>query len=171
MRHQRLFLFLFFTTASFCCGADLVVNLRRDAQACAAAWNRRDFKMVVSYLPERLYPNGRARVEAVKEIEDGLSSAGDPAFHVSIGTIKKARKYRKLYAAIVPISATLDWPGLRTTDDSYLLAVSSNEGQSWQFLPLYEETQRDIDKFFPEFEGKILIPQSPAPATQIVIPD
>jgi hypothetical protein len=148
----------------------MAVNLRRDAEACVAASNRRDLNTVASYLPERVYPDRHARYAAVKEIESDLASLYDPSFRVSLGTLQKPRRYRNLYATILPVVVVVEWSSARMTENSYLLAVSQNGGQSWKFLPLYEVQQHDVDRFFPEFERKIQVPQSLPPVTQILIP-
>jgi hypothetical protein len=147
--------------------------LLRDANRCANAWNRGDYPLFVSFLTDRVVTDTATRDSTLNSINDSFShmdSVGLKTLHVSLGKIDTPRKYGDLYASILPIAAVLEGSGQRVAAQSAILAVSQN-GESWRFLPLYKVPQQSLDKSFPEFERRLLIPVFPPPVTSAMVPN
>lgn len=147
--------------------------LLRDAIRCVDAWNRGDYPLFVSFLTDRVITDAATRDSALNSINDSFSymdSVGLKTLHVSLGKFDTPRKYGDLYASILPIAAVLEGSGQRVAAQSAVLAVSQ-DGESWRFLPLYKLPQQSLDKFFPEFDKRLLIPVFPPPVTSAMVPN
>lgn len=165
---MRKFLLLlgFFLAATAMPAADLRPGIKRDAAKCAAAWQRNDYEGVLAFLPPRVIQQSGGRAAALKKIKNQFSLARDYGVErMDFTTGKPAipRLLGKWLTSLVPLTVVLHRPPIDVTQETYLLALSNDQGKRWFFVPLYHTSQAKLNAWFPEFAGKIVIPLDPEP--------
>jgi hypothetical protein len=70
--------------------------------------------------------------------------------------------------AILPVTAILHGAHLELTQQTRVLALSSDGGKRWHFLLLYQVTPADLKTWFPELAGKIALPADPPPQMDVI---
>ena len=146
--------------------ADPILVLKREAGKCALAWQRQDFTGIISYLPPRVVVQSGGRAALLRELKDQFAQAkslGVEKMEARPGRPSTPRQIGPWLTSLVPATAVLHGPHLDLTQRTQVLAISTDQGKRWFFLLLYQITQADLNKWFPEFAGKIIIPDEPAP--------
>lgn len=141
--------------------ADALTTLMLDASKCADAWNREDYPAFVACLSDRIVADAATREAALVEIKNYfgyLENAGLKTLRVSVGEPKDVVRGAALQGAILPIVAELEGPDAKLTAPSSILGVSKDQGKSWKFAVLFKVSQPMLDRLYPEFQGKLVIP-------------
>jgi hypothetical protein len=66
--------------------------------------------------------------------------------------------------ALIPLTVVLHCAHLDLTQETHVLGLSADQGRHWYFVLLYQITQKDLNARFPEFAGKFVVPDDPAPS-------
>jgi len=151
--------------------ADVTAALKRETGKCAQIWQRQDIDGIVSYMPERVITKSGGRGAVARELTSQFAEArayGAQRVEVRPGKIPIPQSIGKWLACLIPVTAILHGPHLDLTQETHVLAVSIDKGRQWSFMVLYQTTQAELNSWFPEFKGKILVPVSPEPQVDIV---
>ena len=70
--------------------------------------------------------------------------------------------------SVIPATVVVHQTHLDLTQATHVLGVSSDQGAHWFFVPLYQATQAEVNAWFPEFAGKVLVPDDPMPEVEVV---
>jgi hypothetical protein len=153
------------------CAADTIPILKREAGKCALAWQRQDFEGMLAYLPPRVIARSGGRAAVLRELKDQFAQArslGVERMEALPGRAPMPRQFGSLLASIVPVTAVLHSIHLDLTQQTHVLAVSSDQGKRWFFVLLYQATQAELNAWFPEFGGRVVVPDDPAPQMDFV---
>ena len=151
--------------------ADTTSVLKREVGKCALAWQRQNLDGIISYLPPRVIAQSGGPAAVLRELKDQFAQAkslGVEKMEALPGRPSMPRQMGSWVTAIVPATAVLHGPHLDLTQQTHVLAVSADQGKHWFFLLLYQVTQADLNAWFPEFSGKIIVPSDPAPQMEFV---
>lgn len=145
--------------------------ISREAGKYARAWQRSDCEAILSYLPPRVIQQMGGRAAVLVELKDRLAQArewGATALEATPGQPSIPKQTGRWLASMLPTTAVVHGTHLDLTQQTHVLALSADRGKSWFFLVLYEVTQAELNTWFPEFRGKIVVPTPPAPQLKIV---
>jgi len=162
MKNLLLF-FLCIPLMALGAGFDPQKNLKRDATACADAWNRGAYETFVDCLSDRVVANAdqrKATLEGIKQAFGYMENLGLKTLSVGVETPKEFRVAGDLLTSIFPITAVLEGPDAKMTAQEFVLGVSRDRGANWKFVILFKVSQFQLDQKFPELEGKLEIPLS-----------
>ena len=151
--------------------ADAVPMLKREAAKCAAAWQRRDLDGIISYLPPRFIVQSGGRATVWRELREQFDQAralGAERMEARPGTPSTPRQIAPWLVSVLPVTAIMHGAHMDLTQQTHVLALSSDQGKHWFFILLYGMTQTDLNASFPELAGKIIIPTDPAPQADII---
>ncbi len=165
MFHLRLLFVLLFLPA-IASAADLRSAITREALKCAAAWQRNDYEGVLAYLPPQVIKQNGGKKAALKKIQNTFSLARDygvERMDFSPGQPATPKPQGKWLASLVPLSVVLHRTPVDVTQETHLLALSADQGKHWYLVPLYRTTQAKLNLWFPEFAGKVIVPNDPEP--------
>jgi hypothetical protein len=168
----RLLVLLFLLgRCSVCWAADPSSQLRHDAQYCVNAWNRQSYPLFVSCLSKRAVPDEKTRAWVLAQIKDSFTYSGVPidSIELSLGSFGQPRRYHALYACLFTVVAVIRGPFLKITDTSYVLGISENGGTLWRFIPLIQFEPAELNRLYPEFEGRITIPAEIPPSVEATL--
>lgn len=169
MRNFRLLFGLLFLP-SFLWGADLRPVIMREAGKCAAAWQRNDYESVLTYLPPQVIQKSGGRAAALKKIKSQFHLAkeyGVERMDFSPGQPAVPKPVGRWLVALVPLTVVLHRMPLDVTQATHLLGLSSDQGKRWFFVPLYQIGQTKLNAWFPEFSGKVIVPDDPQPEVNV----
>lgn len=145
--------------------------ISREAGKFVRAWQRSDCEVIVTYLPPRVVQQSGGRAAVLTELKDRFAQArewGATALEATPGQPSVPKQLGHWLASILPATAVVHGTHLDLTQQTHVLALSADRGKSWFFLVLYEVSQAELNAWFPEFRGKIVVPTPPAPQFKIV---
>ncbi len=155
-----------------CCAAvPLVAHGQRLATAVeqeAAKYSRavvaNDYEKVLSYTHERVIDTmGRKEAATVRAHEKGAPRGNESQRlrHIEdtkVGLAPDPQKIGPWTITVVPETLTLRMPGARAQQESFLLAISADEGKSWKFIDLGPLSEDQLFRIFPELKGQFRMP-------------
>jgi len=151
--------------------ADVSAILKREVGKCALAWQRGDCEGIVSYLPPKVISQSGGRAVVLRELKEQFAQArslGAERLEAIPGRLSAPKQVGSWLTSLVPITAVVHGAHLDLTQQSHVLAVSSDQGKRWFFMLLYQVTQAELNAWFPEFGGKVAVPEDPAPRMDLV---
>ena len=151
--------------------ADIPTILKREAGRCALAWQRGDCEGIVAYLPPKVIAKSGGHAAMLRELKDQFAQAralGAERFEALPGQPSPPRQIGLWLTALIPVTGILHGAHLDLTQQTYVLALSSDRGKHWYFLLLYQLAPADLNAWFPELARKIAIPPDPAPRMEMV---
>ena len=152
--------------------ADLRPVITREAGKCAAAWQRNDYEGVLGFLPPRVVQQNGGRKAALKKIKSTFNKAeeyGVQRMDFTAGQPTPPQTIGKWLTSLVPLTVVLHRMPLDVTQTTHLLALSSDQGKHWFFVPLYHTSQAKLNGWFPEFAGKIIVPAETEPKFEVAL--
>ena len=170
MRTLGLILLLVFLPAALL-AADLTPIIKREASKCASAWQRSDYEGIVSYLPPRVIQQMGGRVAVLRELKAQFAEAreyGVERMQATLGQPSTPKPLGQWLTSLIPLTAVLHRAHLDLTQQTHALGLSSDQGKHWFFVLLHDATQAEMNLWFPEFKGKLIIPVDPAPELEVV---
>jgi hypothetical protein len=151
--------------------ADWRTGMLREAGKYVQAWQRSDPRTIVAYLPARVVQQCGGRDAVLRELADEIAQArklGATELEATLGSPSALRQLGPWMASVLPVTALLRSTHLELTQKTHVLVLSSDRGKRWWFVLLYGVTQAELNAWFPEFHGRILVPSTPAPTMKIV---
>jgi hypothetical protein len=146
--------------------ADLRPVIKREAGKCAAAWEQNNYEAVLAFLPPQVIKRSGGRAAALKRIKSQYALAGEygvERIHFTSGQPTAPKVIGPWHTALVPLTAVLHRSPVDVTQATHLLALSADKGKRWYFVPLYNTTRQQLNAWFPELAGKLVIPVDPEP--------
>lgn len=151
--------------------ADWRTGMLREAGKYVRAWQRSDHRTIVAYLPARVVQQRGGREAILHELADDFAQAsnlGATELEAVLGQPSAPKQLGVWTTSILPVTAILRSARLELTQQTHVLALSSDRGKRWWFAVLYDVTQAELNAWFPEFHGQILVPSPPAPRMKIL---
>jgi hypothetical protein len=153
--------------ATAMCAGDLRSVIKREAGKCAAAWQRSDYDEMLAFLPPRVIQQSGGRAAMVREFKEQLAQAreyGIEQWDAIPGLPTPPKPIGWWLTSLIPVTVILHHAPLDLTLETHALGLSADQGKHWYFVPLFRVTQRELDTRFPEFAGKLIIPDDPEPS-------
>lgn len=150
---------------------DLRAGIRRDAARCAAAWQREDYAAIVSSMPPRVVQQLGGRTALTAELKGYFAEArkwGAERIEILPGQPSTPKPTGRWLTSLLPVTAVVHGAHAQLTQDTHVLALSSDQGKRWSFVPLYDVTAAELHTWFPEFKGKLAPPPTPTPRVKLV---
>jgi hypothetical protein len=152
-------------------GEDGGITLKREAGKCAAAWQRSDYEKIVAHLPARVIQQWGGRAAVLQQTKDQFAQArslGVQRMEAMVGKIPAPKRAGSWMSTVIPVTALLHGSHLDLTQQTHVLGVSPDLGKHWYFVLLYQVTQAELNAWFPEFAGKVIVPTDPPPQVEFV---
>ena len=83
-----------------------------------------------------------------------------------IGTPEPPQKIGTWLVSLVPETLNLRMPGAKFQQESFLLAISADEGKSWKFIDLGPIGEEKLFSVFPELKGQFKLPVKKPPVVE-----
>jgi hypothetical protein len=145
---------------------DLRPVIKREAGRCAAAWEWSDFEKILAYLPPQVIQRSGGRAAMLQEIKGHFARVreyGVEQWEAFPGLPATPKPIGRWLTSLIPLTVVLHrWP-LDLTLETHVLGLSADQGKHWYFLHLFHVTQKELNTWFPEFAGKIVVPDDPEP--------
>jgi hypothetical protein len=141
-------------------------KIKQEAQRCANALLTSDYERVVAYTHKRVIAGVGGRETMIAKLKAGteqMRAQGISFTRVEIGEPQKPRKIGEWFCALVPQKIVMKVPDGRLEQESHLLGISEDEGKSWVFLDVGPISKEQLSQVFPEFNGKIELPEKQKP--------
>lgn len=145
--------------------------ISREVGKYARAWQQSDCEVIISYFPPRVIQQSGGRAVVLRELKDRFAEArewGATALEATPGQPSVPKQIGRWLTSMLPATAVVHGTHVDLTQQSHVLALSADRGKNWFFLVLYEVSQAELNAWFPEFRGKIVVPTPPAPQLKIV---
>jgi hypothetical protein len=146
--------------------ADLRPVILREAGRCGAAWERSDCEKILAYLPPQMVQQSGGRAAMLREIKGHFAQAreyGVEHWEAFPGQPSSPKPIGRWLTSIVPVTVVLHRAPLDLTQETHVLGLSADQGKHWYFVVLFHVTQKELNARFPEFAGKIIVPNDPEP--------
>lgn len=166
------FVFLIFLLPVALPAADFTPTIRREASKCASAWQRSDYEGIISYLPPRVIQQMGGRAAVLRELKAQFAEAreyGVERMQATLGQPSTPKQFGQWLTSLIPLTAVLHRSHLDLTQQTHALGLSSDQGKHWFFVLLHDATQAEMNLWFPEFKGKLMVPVDPAPELEVVL--
>ncbi|RKR83025.1 hypothetical protein BDD43_3225 [Mucilaginibacter gracilis] len=140
--------------------------LKKQAEACADAMMKQNFKQLAVYTyPPLIKAMGGADKMATKLTATAaqMQSQGIAFKSITIGDVKDIVKSKNDLYSIVQDILQISMNGTLITSSSYLLAYSSNNGLRWYFVDTVPLKNQNIKKLFPTYPDGLVIPDMHKP--------
>lgn len=150
---------------------DLRVAISREAAKCALAVQREDISTLVSCLHPTVLQHSGGRAAVMAEVKAQFAAArkyGAERIEVTPRLPSVPKKMGRWLTSMLPVTAVAQGLHVEVTQETQVLVVSSDQGKRWYIVPLYETTQAELDAWFPELRGKIVVPAQPKPNVRLV---
>lgn len=141
---------------------DLIAFVKRDADACAVALLKNDYEGVATFTHKRVIAlmGGRDEmIAALKRTMSQLHAEGFGFLDVKTGPPSEPKQVGSWLTSMVPQSVVMKVPdGRKMRKDSFLLALSEDNGERWVFLDLSTMTAEQYAQVFPELINEVPLP-------------
>ena len=168
MRNLRLLIGLLLLPAAMHAG-DLRPVIKREFGKYAAAWQRSDYGMILGYLPPQVMQQSGGRAAVLREVKGQFAQAreyGVEQLEIIPGQPATPKLLGRWLTSLIPLTVVLHRAPLELTQETHVLGLSADQGRHWYFVLLFRITQQDLDTRFPEFAGKFVVPDDPAPGLE-----
>lgn len=145
--------------------ADLRPLISREARTCGAAWERGDAATIVTYLPAPIIQQSGGREAVRRDLQEQFAQAralGAERLEIAAGKPSVPKTIGRWLVSVLPVVAIVHSAHLDLTQETQVLALSSDRGRRWSFVLLYAVDQPELTAWFPEFRGRVVVPK-PAP--------
>jgi hypothetical protein len=142
------------------------MNLKKQADQMAHDFSNRDYAAFTKYTYPKVVQmvGGEAKmVVVIKGQVDKWSKDGISISSVSVGEATKIVKAGNELHSIINQKLVLKVPGGTMTKNSYLLAISGNNGVKWYFIDSAPFNKDNLKKMFPNFNSALVIPAKEEP--------
>ena len=144
-------------------------RIKRSAVESSQAFRRGDYETMANQTYPKLVSllGGRKEtIAAMKAMMKEVQARGLVPTAMSVGAPSKpVRSNGKLFS-VVPTSLTMAAPDVRITQRSFMLAISTDEGNAWTFLSGSQLTKEIRAQIIPDLPPDLKLPQEPAPIVQ-----
>jgi hypothetical protein len=145
---------------------DLRPVIKREAGKCAAAWERSDYEKILAYMPPQVIQQSGGRAAVLREVKGQFAQAresGVEQLEAIPGQPATPKPLGRWLTSLIPLTVVLHRAPLELTQETHVLGLSADQGRHWYFVLLYQITQKDLNAQFPEFAGRFVVPDDPAP--------
>ena len=147
--------------------SDLTKNkVKAEAGKIAQAMANNDFETVVSYTYPLIIEKMGGKEQAIARLKQGSMQMKEKGYKIGLATIgdpEKIEQAGSLMYALVPQTSPIKVPEGKLISESYLLAVSENNGEKWYFIDTAGLTDQTLPQIFPALVGKLQIPMKKQP--------
>jgi hypothetical protein len=143
---------------------DVSATIKDQAGKCSKALLSGDFATVAVYAHKRVVDvmgGKETMIETLKRGYEGMRPKGVTLEDVTIGEPGKSRKIGEWLVALVPQVILIKSADGRFEQASHILAISEDGGKNWTFVDVNNRAK--FEKAFPEFVGKIELPERTDP--------
>lgn len=149
-----------------CAAEDPTANIRADfdraAQAVVAGDTEKILDSTYPGLVQQVGGRDAMRSMVTKNLSD-LEQRGMAVMATEIVSISQPLRAGDELHAIVRARRTVKAPGGRQVQDTFMIAVSGDEGKSWTFLDGPQLTPKHIKALFPDFNEALELPETAPP--------
>jgi len=142
-------------------GQRLTSVVEQEAAKYSRAVVANDYEKVLSYTHERVIDTmGKkdAAIERMKKSSEAMKAKGFGIEDTKVGLAQDPQKIGPWTVTVVPETLTLRMPGSKAQQESYLLAISADEGKSWKFIDLGPLSEDQLFRIFPELKAQFRMP-------------
>lgn len=147
--------------------------IHKQAEANATALQQGDFETIVRLTYPKVVEMLGGKEKMISVIQagmEGMQSRGMKITSITTGepgpvTVSGDKMY-----SIVPTSMVITAPDAKMSQNSYLLAVSSDKGATWQFLDGTGINPGSIKLVLPDFPADFKLPEKEQPKVEPIAP-
>lgn len=134
--------------------------------AMATSIMNKDYAALIQYTYPKIIELMGGEENLISTVSQGMRTmeeGGIKFSEIRIGTPGKIFKAGEELHCLVPQKITLTNHEGKVKASSYLLAISTNKGESWYFLDTAQLNEQNATEIFPDFNGNLKIPAKVAP--------
>lgn len=166
MKKISIFAFVLFAATLTHAADDPVENIRADFDKAQRAVVTGDTATILAStypgLVQQVGGPDAMRSMVVKNLE-GLEERGMTVVGTEIVSISQPVQAGSELHAVVRATRTVKAPGGRQVQDTFMIAVSADQGKSWTFVDGPQLTPKHIHTLFPDFNDALVLPKVKAP--------
>ncbi len=140
--------------------------IKARAQKCVQATADDDYEGIVACTHPLVIEMNGGKEHMLSILQQGsadMKSSGADIESVEIGEPQQLGQMPQLSYALVPQTIRMKVPQGKLIQDGWLLAISTDQGSSWNFVDATNLTDATLGQVFPELAGKIKLPAKTAP--------
>jgi len=142
-------------------------KLKTQATEMAESFVKEDYATVAKYTYPKIVELMGGKENMIAVLTKGMKDMKDNGFNfnsVSVSLTPLKAKAGKEIHAIVAETIVMSVPGGTLTSNSYLLAITADEGKHWHFVDTARMTDMDkIKAIFPDYNPELKIPKKDPP--------
>jgi len=169
MKREAIAIVFLLAATLVCASVDPQVTIRKAVERASEAVIAGDTDAILDSTYPKLIEQVGGR-ESMREILTknltGLEQRGLTVVSNEIVSISEPVRAGTELHAIVRSRRTLKAPRGRQIHDTFLIAVSGDDGQSWSFVDGPQLTPNHIKILFPDFNSALVLPRVDAPVFQ-----
>lgn len=166
MKKSVVVLIALLSSTLVCAADDPTANIRaafdRAVQAVVVGDTEAILDSTYSGLLEQVGGRDVMRSMVLKNLND-LEKRGMAVVATEIVSISEPLRAGDELHAIVRAKRTVKAPGGRQIQDTFMIAVSGDEGQNWTFIDGPQLTPKHIEALFPDFNEALELPETAPP--------
>lgn len=143
-----------------------MTNLKKQADAMGAYFIRKDYPHYVKYINPKVIASlggSDKMIGLLNQSMDAMKAQGINFKDLQIGEPSMIITTKTDLESVVPQTINLSVKEGRVQTMSYLVAVSSDNGDTWTFIDTSGKTLKDIQKIFPSLSNDLVIPAKEKP--------
>jgi len=144
-------------------------TIKKEAQACTDALLAQKYDVVADATHARVIEAAGGKDHMIEMIKTTMAKAEEKGIKMKsteIGTPGDVTKIGAMTVSIVPKHTVMSFPGGKVSSDSALLGISDDDGKTFKFIEIGSMPKEQIEKLFPEFVGKLTLPERKAPVVE-----
>ncbi len=148
---------------------DLRPRVKAAAQEIASAYLREDFGKYVAYTNPKVLQRLGGRDKMIGVLQTTVADMKAKGFRVKSYTVGEPGEVvgeGSERFAIVPTVTVMAVPKAVMTLKTFLVAASSDGGQSWSFIDGTETTEQEIRQLLPNLPPEVRLPRKQAPVVE-----
>ncbi len=141
-------------------------NLKASCDKMQAAFAKKDFKTFVDFMHPSIHSKAGGKEEMVKGLETDIDKMIKDGYQLKELSNKDASQFlisEKNIQAIVEQNMVMELNNGSMIVKSNLLCISTDEGKTWQFIDIAQNTRDDIKQMVPDLNANFIWPAPIAP--------
>jgi hypothetical protein len=138
----------------------------KSGKVIARAMVEKNYEKIVDLTYPKIIKLVGGKEQMINIIRNGIKqmeNQGIKYSSVEIGKPQEIYKAGNEFHCLVPQKITMTNRNGKVINDSYLLAISKNDGENWSFLDTSQLTNENATELFPEFNKNLNIPEKTKP--------
>lgn len=165
---MKKFTFLIFLLSGLIINAqnNFSKKIKTDGRSMANSLIKKDYETLINFTYPKILELSGGKEKMIKAVAAGINkmeNEGAKFVSVYIGKPKDIFKAGDELHCLVPQEITIEVPTGQLITNSFLLAVSMDQGLNWYYIDVAQLTKEKANTIFPNFNENLVFPKKTKP--------